>query len=36
MYYAKLSDVVIAAAPDTDELREQLCDYFGRMNQATQ
>ena len=36
MYYAKLSDVVIAAAPDAGELREQLCDYFARMNQARQ
>jgi hypothetical protein len=31
MYYAKLAGIiVIAAAPSTGELREQLCDHFGR------
>jgi hypothetical protein len=36
MYYAKLSDVVIAAAPDSSDLREQICDYLTRMHQARQ
>jgi hypothetical protein len=36
MYYAKLSGVVIAAAPSASELREQICDYFARMREAEQ
>ena len=36
MYYAKLSDVVIAAAPDSSDLRAQICDYLTRMHQARQ
>ena len=36
MYYAKLSGVVIAAAPDISELREQICDYSARMREAGQ
>jgi hypothetical protein len=32
MCYAKLADIiVIAAAPSTGELREQIRDYFGRV-----
>jgi hypothetical protein len=31
MYYARLAEmIVIAAAPTTGELRDQLRDYFGR------
>lgn len=31
MCYARVAGMtVIAAAPDTDELREQMRDYFGR------
>jgi hypothetical protein len=30
MCYAKLTGIVIAAAPSTSELREQINDYFGK------
>jgi hypothetical protein len=36
MCYAKLSGIVIAAALDTGELREQIRSYFDRMRQASQ
>jgi hypothetical protein len=37
MCYAKLSGIiVIAAAPDTSELREQIRGYFERTRQASQ
>ena len=31
MCYAKLTGIIIAAAPSTGELREQICEYFGRV-----
>jgi hypothetical protein len=36
MCYAKLSGTVIAAAPDTSDLREQIRGYFHGTRQASQ